>query len=361
MERRSVRFVFVTSIFVTLLLPPAPTSAALATCGAQPVTITVNKDGAPIGDGRDVIVGTKAMDVINALGGNDEINGGGGNDLICGSDGLDTINGGGGYDYLEGGLNDDTISGGPGGAVIFGGTTGGFESGDTATYAGAPYKDKPNDIDLRVNMATATTDWGEDTLDGIENIIGTKGDDVIIGNDFAGTGNALYGLGGKDLIYGWNGDDLLEGGSGDDDLVPGLGNDTVDGGKNGDVEPSPEHAGDVVWYDEFTTGFLSLSLTDSNTTLGTQTDLLVRMESAVGGGDSSQMVGDEGPNLIQGTEGIDLMIGGTGNDEMHGLGGNDSLNGQGGIDPAYAGNGSDSCDSMRILAASSCEFKSDKD
>lgn len=65
----------------------------------------------------------------------------------------------------------------------------------------------------------------------IENAIGGRGDDTVIGNDLpnlirGGRGDdLLVGLGGSDRLVGHDGDDTLVGGAGDDTLVGGSGRD----------------------------------------------------------------------------------------------------------------------------------------
>ena len=54
---------------------------------------------------------------------------------------------------------------------------------------------------------------GVDILNGIENIIGGKGNDKLIGNDFS------------NILNGGKGNDLIVGGAGKDELIGGLGKD----------------------------------------------------------------------------------------------------------------------------------------
>ncbi|WP_368939896.1 M10 family metallopeptidase C-terminal domain-containing protein [Proteus mirabilis] len=74
----------------------------------------------------------------------------------------------------------------------------------------------------------------------IENAIGGKGDDILIGNPFnnnlkGGDGNDLfYGGSGNDVIYGELGNDVLYGDDGDDMLIDYYGANMLDGGKGND-------------------------------------------------------------------------------------------------------------------------------
>ncbi|HDS4103314.1 TPA: M10 family metallopeptidase C-terminal domain-containing protein, partial [Proteus mirabilis] len=66
----------------------------------------------------------------------------------------------------------------------------------------------------------------------IENAIGGKGDDTLIGNPFD---NNLSGGDGNDLFYGGAGNDLLYGGSGNDVIYGELGNDVLFGDDGDDM------------------------------------------------------------------------------------------------------------------------------
>ncbi|EOG1984515.1 TPA: M10 family metallopeptidase C-terminal domain-containing protein [Proteus mirabilis] len=74
----------------------------------------------------------------------------------------------------------------------------------------------------------------------IENAMGGKGDDTLIGNRFdnnlkGGDGNDLfYGGSGNDVIYGEKGNDVLYGDDGDDTLIDYYGANLLDGGKGND-------------------------------------------------------------------------------------------------------------------------------
>ncbi|WFU51539.1 calcium-binding protein [Sinorhizobium terangae] len=69
------------------------------------------------------------------------------------------------------------------------------------------------------------------TLIGVENVIGTKFDDRLFGNDAA---NTLSGNAGDDVLDGRSGNDTLSGGLGDDTLLGYLGNDILEGGHGAD-------------------------------------------------------------------------------------------------------------------------------
>ncbi len=63
-------------------------------------------------------------------------------------------------------------------------------------------------------------------------LVGTNGDDLLIGSSFADT---IYGLDGDDLLHGGAGNDFIYGGMDDDVLVGGAGADRLDGGAGIDI------------------------------------------------------------------------------------------------------------------------------
>lgn len=159
------------------------------------------------GDGDDFVFGGSGNDIINAGGGNDHVFAGAGDDIVFGGDGNDLIDAGSGNDVVSGDSGDDVIIGGQGTDVAAGG------SGDDTfiavsadgddTYDGEQGKDTydlsatsaPAMVDLQAGKAESA-DIGTDQLRNIENVIGSKGDDVIIfAND---EGNVLTGGGGDD-------------------------------------------------------------------------------------------------------------------------------------------------------------------
>lgn len=174
--------------------------------------------------------------------------GGSSNDTLEGRSGNDALYGGAGNDSLSGGESDDLLHGGAGNDVIDGG------SGiDTASWAfAAPGTDRGEiasssfghlDVDLAAGVATFRLFSGgqeNDTLTGVENIIGGDGDDTLRGDN---RDNMLSGGAGADRLEGRGGNDVLVlddadvalGGDGDDRFVIGLGDMTIDGGDGDDT------------------------------------------------------------------------------------------------------------------------------
>ncbi|NJO78090.1 MAG: calcium-binding protein [Cyanobacteria bacterium RM1_2_2] len=212
--------------------------------------------------GDDILIGTDA---------DDSLFGGAGNDLLDGRFGFDILNGGVGsdtttYDFFSGGINANLHTG-----VV------GFPGNSTLT----------------------------DTLISIENLIGSRGNDVITGNI---QNNVLSGGLGDDTILGGDGNDALYGGDGNDVLDGGFGFDLLDGGAGNDTTT----------YDFFTGGITADLQTGavgfpSNSPL---TDTLVSIEN---------LIGSRGNDVISGNDLDNVLNGNIGNDILDGKGGNDTL------------------------------------
>lgn len=136
--------------------------------------------------GIDHLYGDGGNDWLEGNKGDDYLYGGTENDTLFGDEGSDILNGDAGNDYLMGGIGNDTLDGGLG--------------IDTASYAWAL---APVIVDL--SAGTATGD-GTDTLTGIENVIGSAGNDTITGDSGA---NVIEGGAGVDTLYGGGGVDTF--------------------------------------------------------------------------------------------------------------------------------------------------------
>ena len=164
---------------------------------------------------------------LTASDGDNIITTGKGGDYIRGSDGDDTLSGGSGDDTLEGGQGDDIIMGGDGNDLIIAGSGDGNDTYiggdgiDEVSYAGVG-AGMNLVVNLSLGQATSTNGvWIDlDTLEGIENISGSQGGDVIIGS---ADNNVLDGGAGDDTISGGYGDDVLIGGAGNNLLIGGHG------------------------------------------------------------------------------------------------------------------------------------------
>jgi len=226
--------------------------------------------------------GTSGDDVLTGTTGNDYLSAGDGHDYLLGLDGDDRIDGGNGDDVLDGGAGADELNGGAG--------------LDLATYSGSS-------AGVTISLAAGTGTGGDaegDTPSGIENINGSKFDDVLIGDA------------GDNRLFGDDGDDLLVGGAGADLLVGWNGNDTVDYSTS--------------------SGAVNVNL-DARTAAGgdAEGDFLSMVENLIGSSGNDTLTGDLQANELTGGAGDDQMTGGDGSDVFifatagSGMDGNDTI------------------------------------
>ncbi len=249
--------------------------------------------------GSDLICGNDRDNTIKGLAGDDTIYGGPGNDTLIGGDGRDVLRGEAGDDTLTGGQDDDTLDGGP--------------DTDTADYSQENNPDTTGVDPVEVNLAEgqATDAYGDlDTLISIENVIGTPGNDKIVGDQ------------GSNEIDG-NGEDTTDDGDANtvdaDVLDGGLGSDTI-----------------VV----MTTGFnLGTSQEGENPNIKGFENIKGKLADGATAG--LTITGDNNPNIITGTTLADTLNGEGGNDTLNGNEGSDNLNGGAGADTLTGGAGRD--------------------
>ncbi|WP_169313711.1 calcium-binding protein [Asticcacaulis biprosthecium] len=236
----------------------------------------------------NLITGSVLADQIYGRGGNDVLDGGDGNDLIDGGNDHDVLYGGAGHDSLYGGSGNDNLIGGAGDDQLYGG-----QGQDWATYTGGAA--------IVANLNTGlVTGQGSDTLNGIENIMGSDFADILQGNASA---NKLHGGGGDDrfvVSYGY------------DELVGGTGTDVLDFINAGPVQVS----------------LLQGTYYMNNNNAGTATGF----EDILGGNSNDLLRGDNGANRIDGRGGQDTLDGQGGADVLTASGGHDSLTGGAGND-----------------------------
>jgi Ca2+-binding RTX toxin-like protein len=303
--------------------------------------------------------GNGGIDLIRNV---EDVNGGGGNDAITGDGNANRLRGYGGDDSLMGGNGRDVLDGGAG--------------WDVASFA-----DKSAQVLVAlVGTGRATVFVAgaeEDTLIGIEGVIGGAGNDRLTGDDAA---NLLAGGGGADTLSGGRGADTLDGGdfrdradyallsesvrvtlagdgpatvfiggqaedvllsveevftgggadtlvgdaganhlaaqAGDDWLVGGLGADTLDGGLGTDTVSYLDRADPVVLR-LFGTSFATATVG------GVAEDRVRNVENIRGGSGNDRLTGDALGNRLAGNEGSDIL---------NGRGGNDTLSGEEGRD-----------------------------
>jgi len=284
-------------------------------------------------EGNDTLNGTSGDDVIAAGGGDDLINGRGGNDLICGGDGDDTMRGGPGDDTLLGGVGADTAS--------FGGAAGGVV------------------VDLGAGRSIGQ---GRDVLTSVENVIGSRFGDEIVGN--AGV-NSLKGHRGDDVVDGRGGDDIVSGGAGADTLSGGPGDDRVDGNSGSDEirggagdDLLRGRSGDDLIYpaagDDTVKGGSGIDMVNysgspgpiiadlkGGTVAGNGSDTLAGIFDVVGTAHPDEILGNGKPNYLQGSGGDDIINGGGGDDTIDGWSGADAIRGGPGNDEVSGYDGAD--------------------
>lgn len=254
--------------------------------------------------------------ILGTDGPDNPLNGTGSGERIFALDGADRIFGGDGNDLIHGGLGDDLIAGGTG--------------SDWALYTYlvdgsdfmSPHDDDPRTgvvVDLRIAGPQYTGWAGTDTLHGIENLLGSRGDDVLIGDD---ADNSIFGEGstrfGRDVLLGQGGNDFIVPDSDGDD-GDGFGSDLVDGGDGIDT---------VSYHESF--GFLHIDLAiqgsqDFGGGVGPET--IRRVENLIGSNSA------DGPDDLKGNSLANVIYGLRGDDTLTGRGGADILWGNGFGDP----------------------------
>ncbi|TCP61417.1 intein [Rhodovulum bhavnagarense] len=198
---------------------------------------------------------------------------------------------------------DDSLIGGDGADVIYGG------GGNDTIHAGSGLTSQSPDLGYP-GLFDADTD-PEDDRDYVD---GGDGNDLITTGDDADT---IYGGTGNDTIDAGVDADEIHGGAGDDSIIGGEGSDTIAGG-----------AGDDTIY-----GGLDPAYPDS-----------------LNIPDNTDLVPDNGRDLIDGGDGNDLIYGQDDDDTIYGGAGNDTIDagidddyvdGGEGADVIYSGAGSD--------------------
>jgi Ca2+-binding RTX toxin-like protein len=253
---------------------------------------------------------TQGADTIHAYGGNDRVYARGGNDTIFGNQGDDMIIGGGGADAIDGGNGNDT----------------------------ANYHDSPAGVTVGLTAGAGSGgDAQGDTLDDIENLVGSDHNDSLLGD------------GGANSLTGRDGDDLLWGGGGGDTLLGDDGNDTLKGGGGADHLVGGAGTDSAVYLESNAGVFVSLI--DHIASGGeAEGDELDSIEIIVGSNYADSLWGDNGSNRLDGSDGNDLLVGyggidglygGAGADVLSGMDGQDVLRGEAGADWLDGGAGID--------------------
>ncbi|MBI2254724.1 MAG: hypothetical protein HYU58_08910 [Proteobacteria bacterium] len=186
---------------------------------------------------------------------------------LAGAAGNDVVLGLGGKDVLIGGSGDDVLSGGEGADLIYGG-----EGKDRADYSDSVFGVT---VDLTNNANNKSGDAEGDQLFGIEDVVGSRGNDKITGDSS------------DSRIWGGDGEDTIDGGAGVD----------------------------TVSYSDSVFG-VTVDLTNSANNKGgfAQGDVLINIENVTGSSFDDSLTGDGGDNRLEGGVGKDILIGGAGID-----------------------------------------------
>lgn len=234
-------------------------------------TVNLSAGTASGGDGNDILSGIEA---VRGSSYNDILIGDANDNTLEGADGNDTLAGGDGSDTLTGGLGDDILTGGGGKGFDWANYTDAFSS-------------------ITVNLATglASGGSGNDTLSGIEGVIGSNENDKLTGD---ANGNTLNG--------GW----------GDDWIMGGLGNDTLLGDKGFDWASYSDAASAV-----------TVDLALGTASGGSGDDALSGIEAVIGSKFGDTLMGDANDNTLKGGAGNDMLDGKDGFNTLIGGSGND--------------------------------------
>jgi serralysin len=119
-------------------------------------------------------------------------------------------------------------------------------------------------------------------------IIGTDGNDTLMGTEFADI--SILGLAGDDTIYGYGGDDIIDAGEGNDVALGGTGNDVILG-RDGNDQINGNEGNDTIY----------------------------------GEAGNDAINGEAGDDFIDGGYGDDTLVDGAGNNSLYGEDGNDLL------------------------------------
>ncbi|MCA3431762.1 MAG: calcium-binding protein, partial [Roseomonas sp.] len=244
--------------------------------------LTAASQGVTVNLATGRAMGAAGSDTLSGI---ENVLSGAGNDGLVGNNSNNVLAGGNGDDTLQGVFGDDSLLGGNG--------------SDWASYAELT---ATRSVYVDLGQGVAISEFGSDTLSGIENVLGGAGNDELIGNSSA------------NVLAGGGGDDYLQGGLGDDSLVGGDGLD---------------------WaiYRELVAGqSVTVNLTTGRATGAAGSDTLAGIENVEGGFGNDSLLGNGLANMLDGFDGNDSLSGGSGNDTLTGFLGNDLLIGGAGSD-----------------------------
>ena len=285
-------------------------TASYADAGGN-VSVNLGAGTSSGADGSDTLIaienllGSNYNDTLTGNTGNNRIDGGDGNDSLLGDDGNDTLTGGDGNDTLRGGNGDDSVFGGAGadnlrgdagndtldGGVVLDRVS--YNDGNTLTYADLAGPVNINLSGFTGNGSTghgtvSDSTGGTDTVMNVQFIVGTAGNDTIVGSSA--------------LVF-----EQFEG---------GLGDDTIDGGAILDV---------IFGRDSNRANYqnspsaVTVDLQLGRATGGNGTDTLTNINQVRGSAFDDVLRGLDNPSITY----SEAFEGRAGNDTIDGRGGND--------------------------------------
>ena len=179
----------------------------VAFAGDDIVTGNAGADAISAGEGADFVSGGDGRDVIFAGAGDDQVFGGGQADVIYGDAGADRIFGDGGNDLINAGAGDDAVFGGAGDDLIV------AEVGDGSDVYFGDDSDGGTGVDtldMSAVSANVTVNLGSGALSNGTASSSQTGNDTIWGIENVNTGS------GNDTIIASNAVNVMNGGAGDD-------------------------------------------------------------------------------------------------------------------------------------------------
>lgn len=270
--------------------------------------------------------------------------------VLFGGDGRDILQGLNGADYLDGGSGENTINAGNGKDIIVIHEIRTVVDGGRGQDTIISHLDRLYVDDIQY-YSVETFQLYDDETSVARHIVGASGNDTLIGNRFD---NSLRGNDGNDVLVGGEGDDALNGGRGNDTYLfsEGWGKDIVREERGRDTVVFLDHelsdlrlerlvqSGTLTIYSKTSDDVLTVWNNFAyNTLLGFETletvDAIIRLDRGL------PFTGDDGNNSFQGTEYDDLIDLGKGNDWVYATGGRDIIIGGAGNDTLWGGNNND--------------------
>ncbi len=227
---------------------------------------------------------------------------GAGINYLFGEDGADTLVCGGAIDIVDGGAGVDPLR----------------YNGDVVSYQ---LSNAGVTVSL-LNQAINTGDAAGDQYISIEDVTGSRFNDVIYGDN--GSLNNLDGLAGNDTIFGNGGQDIMIGGAGADVLNGGDGDDIAD------YETYLFSENETAPVEGVTASLIDPSIN----TKDAAGDTYVSIENMAGSLHNDTLYGNNSNNVFLAWAGHDRVFGLGGDDALEGMPGEDTLDGGDGIDTA---------------------------